>query len=65
MTAKKQNLLKVKLIKSPISTQPNHKACLNGLGLRKINQSKVLNDNPCVRGMINKVDYLLSVEEVK
>lgn len=63
MTSKKKEL-KVTLIKSAISTQPRHKECLKGLGLRKMRQSVVLQDNPCVRGMINKVGYLLSVEEV-
>lgn len=62
MTAKKK--LQVKLVRSPISTIPNHKQCIKGLGLRKMHQTVVLADTPCIRGMINKVSYLLSVEEV-
>lgn len=61
-TTKKQ--LKVTLVKSIIATQPSHKECIKGLGLRRMHHSVVLQDNPCVRGMINKVGYLLSVEEV-
>ncbi len=56
--------LKVTLIRSTIETLPNHKKCVKGLGLRKIRHTVVLQDNPCVRGMINKVQYLLSVEEM-
>jgi large subunit ribosomal protein L30 len=62
MSAKKK--LKVKLVRSPISTLPNHKECLKGLGLRRMHQTVVLADHPAIRGMINKVSYLLSVEEV-
>ncbi len=56
--------LKVTLVKSVITTPPRHKACVKGLGLRRVRHSVVLQDNPCIRGMINKVGYLLSVEEV-
>ena len=55
--------LKIKLVRSPIATLPKHKACLKGLGLRKMHSSVVLEDNACTRGMINKISYLLSVEE--
>jgi large subunit ribosomal protein L30 len=43
----------------------SHKACVAGLGLRKIRQSAVVEDTPSVRGMINKVAYMVSVEENK
>jgi len=56
--------MKVTLTRSLIAIHPKHKACVSGLGLRRINQSKILPDNPCNRGMVNKVNYLLSVEEV-
>lgn len=56
--------LKVKLIASTISVLPNHKLCVKGLGLRRINHSVIVEDTLCVRGLINKVSYLLSVEEV-
>lgn len=56
--------LKVTLIKSPIAAQPKHRECVKGLGLRRIRHSVVLQGSPEVRGMINKVMHLLSVEEV-
>lgn len=59
-----KNKLKVTLIKSVISTLPNHKACVKGLGLTRMHQTVIVADDPCIRGMINKVSYLLSVEEV-
>ena len=61
MTSKK---LKVSLIKSTIGRLPVHKACVRGLGLRKIRHSVVVKDTPENRGMINKVSDMLSVEEV-
>jgi len=64
MSAKKKKQIKVTLVKSPISTQPRHKDCVRGLGLRRMHHSVILQDDPCIRGMINKVSYLLSVEEV-
>lgn len=62
MPSKKK--LKVKLIASTISILPNHKLCVKGLGLRRMNHTVIVADNPCMRGLINKVSYLLSVEEV-
>jgi large subunit ribosomal protein L30 len=56
--------LKVTLSKSTIAIHPKHKECVKGLGLRRIHQAVVVSDTPCNRGMINKVSYLLSVEEV-
>lgn len=56
--------LKVTLKKSRYGRLANHRACVAGLGLRKINQSVVVADTPENRGMINKVSYLLSVEEL-
>jgi len=53
--------VQVKLVRSPISTLPKHKLCVKGLGLRKIGQVVELEDTPSVRGMINKVDYLVEV----
>lgn len=54
----------VKMIKSKNGRLKNHQDCLKGLGLRKINQSVVVNDTPEVRGMINKISYMLTVEDV-
>ena len=56
--------LKVTLLKSRYGRLKNHKACVAGLGLRRIRQSVVVLDTPENRGMINKVSYLLSVEDV-
>lgn len=53
--------LTVKLLKSPIGTRADHKATVLGLGLKKIRQIRVLEDTPAVRGMINKVNYLVQV----
>jgi len=63
MTKIKQ--LKVTLVKSLSKCLPKHRACVLGLGLSKrINRSVIVNDDPCIRGMINKASYLLSIEEV-
>jgi large subunit ribosomal protein L30 len=55
--------LKVTLNKSPIGRLKNHKACVAGLGLRKIHQTVEVIDTPANRGMINKVSFMVSVEE--
>jgi large subunit ribosomal protein L30 len=60
----KAKQLKVTLMKSRFGRLKNHKACVAGLGLRRIRQSVVVEDTPQNRGMINKVSYLVSVEEV-
>jgi large subunit ribosomal protein L30 len=54
--------LKVTLVKSTIGILPRHKHCVKGLGLRKTNHSVEVENTPSVRGMINKVNYLLKVE---
>jgi large subunit ribosomal protein L30 len=55
--------VKVTLVKSTIGRLPAHKACVSGLGLRKMHQTVTVVDTPENRGMINKVSYLLKVEE--
>ena len=55
------NTIKVKLVKSVIGTRESHRATVRGLGLRKLNSVAVLEDTPAVRGMINKVSYLVKV----
>lgn len=55
--------LKVTLVKSRHGRLARHKACVAGLGLRKINQTVTVENTPENRGMINKVSYLLNVEE--
>lgn len=54
--------IKVTLVKSPIGTLEKHRACVRGLGLKKMHQSRVLEDTPAVRGMINRVNYLVKAE---
>jgi len=58
------NMLSVTMTKSRFGRLPNHRACLRGLGLRKINQTVEIVNSPENRGMINKVAYMLKVEEV-
>ena len=53
--------LTVKLVRSINGTRQSHRDTVRGLGLRKLNSTKVLEDTPAVRGMINKVDYLVLV----
>lgn len=53
--------LTVKLVRSPIGTRYDHRATVLGLGLKKINQTRTLEDTPAVRGMITKVAYLVQV----
>lgn len=55
--------LKVTLVKSRFGRLPKHRATVAGLGLKRINQTVVLQDTPQIRGMINKVSYLVRVEE--
>ncbi len=61
MSAKK---LRVTMIKSKYGRKPGHRECLQGMGLKRLNQSVELIDNSCIRGMINKVSYLVKVEEI-
>ena len=53
--------LKVKLVKSTNGTRESHRATVRGLGLRKTNSESTLEDTPAVRGMIDKVSYLVKV----
>lgn len=54
--------IKVTLIKSLIGTRGDHRACVRGLGLRHIRHTVEVIDTPAVRGMVNKVSYLLKCE---
>ncbi|MEW5891941.1 MAG: 50S ribosomal protein L30 [Pseudomonadota bacterium] len=56
--------IKVTLVKSVIGTKQNHRESVRGLGLKRLNQSVVLEDTPSVRGMINQVRYLVKSEVV-
>lgn len=53
--------LTVKLVKSIAGTRQSHRDTVRGLGLRKLNSERTLEDTPAVRGMINKVSYLVKV----
>jgi len=60
--SKSTKTLKVTLVKSTIGTIESHRACVRGLGLRRMNHTVEVEDTPAVRGMINKVIYLLKCE---
>ncbi|MEE8220203.1 MAG: 50S ribosomal protein L30 [Woeseiaceae bacterium] len=60
----KPKQIKVTLLKSRFGRLKSHRACVAGLGLRKIRQSVIVLDTPENRGMVNKVSYLVSVEEI-
>jgi len=53
--------VKVQLVRSPIGTKESHRATVRGLGLRRLNSVRELEDTPAVRGMINKISYLVKV----
>jgi large subunit ribosomal protein L30 len=55
--------IKVTLVRSVINTRASHRSTVRGLGLRRINHTVVVEDTPAVRGMINKVGYLLRLED--
>jgi len=59
----KKKTVKVKLVRSTCKRLKSHKACVAGLGLRRINQVVEVEDTPCTRGMINKVYYMVEVQE--
>jgi len=54
--------LRVTLVKSPNGTKQSHRATVRGLGLRRMHHTVKLEDTPAVRGMINKVFYLVKCE---
>jgi large subunit ribosomal protein L30 len=60
--AKTGKTLKVTQTKSLIGTKQSHRDTIRGLGLRHINHTVQLEDTPCVRGMINKVYYMVKCE---
>jgi large subunit ribosomal protein L30 len=57
-------MLKVTQIGSPIRRTKDQRATLVGLGLNKMHRTRVLEDTPSVRGMVNKIHHLVQVEEV-
>jgi large subunit ribosomal protein L30 len=56
-----KKMLTVKLVKSVAGTRQSHRDTVRGLGLRRVNSQRTLEDTPAVRGMINKVAYLVLV----
>lgn len=63
MAKKSDKTIKVTLVRSPIGTLPRHRECVRGLGLKRMHQTVELEDTPSVRGMVNKIDYMVRVEE--
>ncbi|MBC7956098.1 MAG: 50S ribosomal protein L30 [Cytophagales bacterium] len=61
MSDDKKPMLTVKLVKSVAGTRQSHRDTVRGLGLRRVNSQRTLEDTPAVRGMINKVAYLVLV----
>jgi len=57
--------LKVTLTKSTIGRLKSHKACARGLGLLRTHHCVTVQDTPENRGMINKIYYMVNVEELK
>ena len=57
-----KSMIKVTLVKSTSGRLKNHQACVAGLGLRRIGHPVEVEDTPSVRGMINKVNYMVRVE---
>jgi large subunit ribosomal protein L30 len=55
--------LKVTLVRGMHGRLASHRACVRGLGLRRMHQTVEVEDTPCTRGMINKISYMLRVEE--
>jgi len=64
MAKTKQKQIKVTLVRSPIGFQPKHRECVRGLGLKRLNQTVVLEDTPSVRGIVNRIEYMVRVENV-
>ena len=60
--AKSDKKIRVTLVRGLVGTRESHRATVRGLGLRRINHTVELEDTPAVRGMINKVSYLLKCE---
>jgi len=58
-------ILKVKMVKSEIGRPEKQRKILHGMGLTRLNRTVTLADTPQIRGMINKVVHLVSVEESK
>lgn len=62
MSTKGGKTIRVTQIRGLIGTKPDHRMCVRGLGLKRINHTVELEDTPAVRGMIRKVSYLVNCE---
>jgi large subunit ribosomal protein L30 len=54
--------IRVTLVRSPFGTGKRHMACVRGLGLRRMHDSRELDDSPAIRGMIREVRYMVRYE---
>jgi large subunit ribosomal protein L30 len=61
--SKESKKIRIRQVRSSIGTKSGHREVLRGLGLRRIRHEVVREDTPAVRGMVNKVRYLLEVQE--
>ncbi len=58
-----KKMMKVTLYRSFHGRLESHKACVRGLGLRRMHQTVSVEDTPATRGMVNKVSYMVRIEE--
>jgi large subunit ribosomal protein L30 len=58
-----KKMMRVTLVRSVNGRLASHKACVRGLGLRRMHQTVEVEDTACTRGMVNKVNYMVRVEE--
>ena len=58
-----KKMMRVKLVRSATGRLASHKACVRGLGLRRMHHEVDVEDTPCTRGMVNKVSYMVKVVE--
>lgn len=63
MAKKKKQQLEITLVRSPIGYSKRQKATLKAMGLKKVNQSVVMDSTQAIRGMIDKVSHLVEVDE--
>ena len=63
MVKTKQQMVKITQVKSRIGYKKKAKATLDAMGIKKMNQTVELPDNPAIRGMIKKIEYLIRVED--
>ncbi len=64
MSGQSAKRLRLTLVKSPFGTGKDHVATVRGLGLRRLRHTVEVDDTPSMRGMINKVNYMLKCEEI-